>query len=159
MSDLMSGVSPELLLLGHEEEIENQVSEILLQDFNDFTKFALQHQEDGFNKKDLNEEVTATNDMYYPSAKPSDITGQSLAVTMETDKTKVLSSMATTSNDIPPMLTPVKLNQPIPLNWMESTTVNITEPSKEPVKLNVNDGIQETQHTIDEIQEFLDNFF
>ena len=158
MSDLMSGVSPELLLLGHEEEIENQVSEILLQDFNDFTKFALQHQEDGFNKKDLNEEVTATNDMYYPSAKPSDITGQSLAVTMETDKTKVLSSMATTSNNIPPMLTPVKLNQPIPLNWMESTTINITEPSKELVKLNVNDGIQETQHTIDEIQEFLDQF-
>ena len=80
--------------------------------------------EDGFNKKDLMEEVTATNDMYYPSAKPSDITGQSLAVTMETDKTKVLSSMATTSNSIPPMLTPVKLNQPIPLNWMESTTVD-----------------------------------
>ena len=103
MSDLMSGVSPELLLLGHEEEIENQVSEILLQDFNDFQKFALQHhQEDDFNKKDLMEEVT-NNDMYYQSAKPSDITGQSLAVTMETDKTKVLNSMATSANNITPM--------------------------------------------------------
>ena len=45
MSDLMSGVSPDLLLLGHEEEIENQVSEILLQDFDDFQKFALNIQQ------------------------------------------------------------------------------------------------------------------
>merc|ERR1712154_534669 len=57
---LMSGVSPELLLLGHEEEIENQVSEILLQDFNDFQKFALaqnQQQDDGFDKRDLMDEA------------------------------------------------------------------------------------------------------
>jgi len=153
MSDLMSGVSPELLLLGHEEEIENQVSEILLQDFNDFQKFALQHQDDDFNKKDLMEEVVATNDTIYPCAKPSDITGQSLAVTMETDKNKVLNSMAT---NITPMLTPVKLNQPLPLNWMESTTVvELAEAAKEAT---VNDGIQETQETINEIQEFLDQF-
>merc|ERR1712088_541324 len=137
----MSGVSPELLLLGHEEEIENQVSEILLQDFNDF------------NKKDLMEEVVATNDTIYPCAKPSDITGQSLAVTMETDKNKVLNSMAT---NITPMLTPVKLNQPLPLNWMESTTVvELAEQAKEAT---ANDGIQETQETINEIQEFLDQF-
>jgi len=158
MSDLMSGVSPELLLLGHEEEIENQVSEILLQDFNDFQKFALQQQEDGFNKKDLMEEVNATNDMFYPSAKPSDITGQSLAVTMETDKTKVLNSMATPPKNTVPMLTPIMLNQPIPTNWMESTTIDLAEPSKEPVKPNVDDGVQETQDAINEIQEFLDQF-
>jgi len=158
MSDLMSGVSPELLLLGHEEEIENQVSEILLQDFNDFQKFALQHhQEDDFNKKDLMEEVT-NNDMYYQSAKPSDITGQSLAVTMETDKTKVLNSMATSANNITPMLAPVKLHQSLPLNWMESTTVDLSDQQKGSEKSNVNDGIQETQDTIDEIQDFLDQF-
>jgi len=160
MSDLMSGISPELLLLGHEEEIENQVSEILLQDFNDFQKFALQHhQEDGFNKKHLMEEVTTTNnDMYYPSANPSDITGQSLAATMETDKTKVLNSMATSTNSITPMLSPVKLHQSLPFNWMESTTVDFSEPSKASEKPNANDGIQETQDTIDEIQDFLDQF-
>merc|ERR1712156_1038072 len=120
---------------------------------NEFQKFALQHQGDDFNKKDLMEELAATNDVIYPCAKPSDITGQSLAVTMETDKTKVLNSMAT---NITPMLTPVKLNQPLPLNWMESTTVvELAEQAKEAT---ANDGIQETQETIDEIQEFLDQF-
>jgi hypothetical protein len=101
MSDLMSGISPELLLLGHEEEIENQVSEILLQDFNDFQKFALaqnQQQDDGFDKRDLMDEAAAA-DIFYPSAKPSDITGQSLAATMATDKNKVLSSMTIPTNN------------------------------------------------------------
>merc|ERR1712062_32682 len=75
---------------------------------NDFQKFALQHQDDDFNKKDLMEEVVATNDTIYPCAKPSDITGQSLAVTMETDKNKVLNSMAT---NITPMMESRKLKK------------------------------------------------
>jgi hypothetical protein len=157
----MSGVSPELLLLGHEEEIENQVSEILLQDFNDFQKFALniQQQEDGFNKKQLMDEVTT--DMFYPSANPSDITGQSLAVTMETDKNKVLNSMAIPTANTTPMLDKdyvgnVKV-EPLPSDWMESTTVDLTEPSKE-MQATGNDGIQETQEVIEEIQDFLDQF-
>merc|ERR1712061_869089 len=41
---------------------------------------------------------------------------------------------------------------------MESTTVDFSEPSKASEKPNVNDGIQETQDTIDEIQDFLDQF-
>jgi hypothetical protein len=157
----MSGVSPELLLLGHEEEIENQVSEILLQDFNDFQKFALniEQQEDGFNKKQLMDEVTT--DMFYPSANPSDITGQSLAVTMETDKNKVLNSMAIPTANTTPMLDKdyvgnVKV-EPLPSDWMESTTVDLTEPSKE-IQATGNDGIQETQEVIEEIQDFLDQF-
>merc|ERR1719191_1836668 len=96
--------------------------------------------------------------MYYPSANPSDITGQSLAATMETDKTKVLNSMVTSTNNITPMLSPAKLHQSLPFNWMESTTVDFSEPSKASEKLNANDGIQETQDTIDEIQDFLDQF-
>ena len=115
MSDLMSGISPELLLLGHEEEIENQVSEILLQDFNDFQKFALaqnQQQDDGFDKRDLMDEAAAA-DIFYPSAKPSDITGQSLAATMETDKNKVLSSMTIPTNNANKFafVEPVKVHQ------------------------------------------------
>jgi len=156
MSDLMSGISPELLLLGHEEEIENQVSEILLQDFNDFQKFALsiQQQEDGFNnKKDLMED--ATNDMFFPSAKPSDITGQTLAVTMETDKTKVLNSMAIPSTNNADQVDNAKV-QKLTANWMESTTVDLA-PSTD-VQSTGKDGIHETQEVIEEIQEFLDQF-
>jgi cyclic AMP-dependent transcription factor ATF-4 len=156
MSDLMSGVSPDLLLLGHEEEIENQVSEILLQDFNDFQKFALsiQQQEDGFNnKKDLMEE--ATNDMFFPSAKPSDITGQTLAVAMETDKTKVLNSMAIPSTNNVEQVDNSHV-QKLTSNWMESTTVDL-EPSTD-VQSTGKDGIHETQEVIEEIQEFLDQF-
>lgn len=156
MSDLMSGVSPDLLLLGHEEEIENQVSEILLQDFNDFQKFALsiQQQEDGFNnKKDLMEE--ATNDMFFPSAKPSDITGQTLAVAMETDKTKVLNSMAIPSTNNVEQVDNSNV-QKLTSNWMESTTVDLA-PSTD-VQSTGKDGIHETQEVIEEIQEFLDQF-
>jgi cyclic AMP-dependent transcription factor ATF-4 len=152
----MSGVSPDLLLLGHEEEIENQVSEILLQDFNDFQKFALsiQQQEDGFNnKKDLMEE--ATNDMFFPSAKPSDITGQTLAVAMETDKTKVLNSMAIPSTNNVEQVDNSNV-QKLTSNWMESTTVDLA-PSTD-VQSTGKDGIHETQEVIEEIQEFLDQF-
>jgi len=156
----MSGVSPELLLLGHEEEIENQVSEILLQDFNDFQKFALDHQEDdGFNnKKDLMDQAIM-NDMFYPSAKPSDITGQTLAVTMEADKNKVLNSMAIPTSTY--MLTEDQVNnskdQKLPSNWMESTAVHLDTQPKE-VQESGNTEIQETQDVIEEIQEFLDQF-
>jgi len=155
MSDLMSGVSPDLLLLGHEEEIENQVSEILLQDFDDFQKFALniQQQEDGFNKKDLMEE--ANTDMFYPSAKPSDITGQTLAVTMETDKTKVLNSMALPSTINSKQVDNGKVQQ-LPSNWMESTSVDF--PPCTTMQSTGEDGIHETQEVIEEIQEFLDQF-
>jgi hypothetical protein len=156
MSDLMSGVPSELLLLGHEEEIENQVSEILLQDFNDFQKFALsiQQQEDGFNKKHLMEEE-ATSDIFFPSAKPSDITGQTLAVAMETDKTKVLNSMAippTTNTD---QVDNVKVQHLTSL-LMESTTFDFAPSTY--VQATGKDGIHETQEVIEEIQEFLDQF-
>merc|ERR1712018_331090 len=67
-------------------------------------------------------------------------------------------SMATPPKNTVPMLTPIMLNQPIPTNWMESTTIDLAEPSKEPVKPNVDDGVQETQDAINEIQEFLDQF-
>merc|ERR1712018_1082074 len=102
---------------------ENQVSEIMLQDFDDFQKFALniQQQEDGFNKKDLMEE--ANTDMFFPSAKPSDITGQTLAVTMETDKTKVLNSMALPSTINSNEVENAKV-QKLQSNWMESTSVD-----------------------------------
>merc|ERR1712213_207547 len=73
-------------------------------------------------------------------------------------KPKVLNSMATPPKNTVPMLTPIMLNQPIPTNWMESTTIDLAEPSKEPVKPNVDDGVQETQDAINEIQEFLDQF-
>ena len=150
MSDLMSGISPELLLLGHEEEIENQVSEILLQDFNDFQKFALaqnQQQDDGFDKRDLMDEAAA--DIFYPSAKPSDITGQSLAATMETDKNKVLSSMTIPTNNANKFafVEPVKVHQTT-AEKMDSTTA----------QHNGKDDIQETQEVIEEIQDFLDQF-
>jgi len=156
MSDLMSGVSPELLLLGHEEEIENQVSEILLQDFNDFQRFALNQQqveekEDDFNKKDLIDDVMMTSDMFYPSAKPSDITGQSLAVTMETDKSKVLSSML-----IPTIHTPM-LAQDHVSNVIKPATVAIAAPHKT-VQASKSIGVEETQEVIEEIQDFLDQF-
>ena len=157
MTDLMSGVSPDLLLLGHEEEIENQVSEILLQDFNDFQKFALDQQDDGFNKKDLMDE--AMNDMFYPSAKPSDITGQTLAVAMEADKNKVLNSMAIPTTTY--MLTEDQANnsnnQKLPSNWMESTAVVLDAQPKEVQGSDTNE-IQETQDVIEEIQDFLDQF-
>jgi len=155
MSDLMSGVSPDLLLLGHEEEIENQVSEILLQDFDDFQKFALniQQQEDGFNKKDLMEE--ANTDMFFPSAKPSDITGQTLAVTMETDKTKVLNSMALPSTINSNQVENSKVQQ-LQSNWMESTSVDFAPCTT--MQSTGEDGIHETQEVIEEIQEFLDQF-
>jgi len=150
MSDLMSGISPELLLLGHEEEIENQVSEILLQDFNDFQKFALaqnQQQDDGFEKRDLMDEAAA--DVFYPSAKPSDITGQSLAATMETDKNKVLSSMTIPTNNANKFafVEPVKVHQTT-AEKMDSTAA----------QHNGKDDIQETQEVIEEIQDFLDQF-
>lgn len=150
MSDLMSGISPELLLLGHEEEIENQVSEILLQDFNDFQKFALaqnQQQDDGFDKRDLMDEAAA--DIFYPSAKPSDITGQSLAATMETDKNKVLSSMTIPTNNANKFafVEPLKVHQTT-AEKMDSTTA----------QHNGKDDIQETQEVIEEIQDFLDQF-
>ena len=150
MSDLMSGISPELLLLGHEEEIENQVSEILLQDFNDFQKFALaqnQQQDDGFDKRDLMDEAAA--DIFYPSAKPSDITGQSLAATMETDKNKVLSSMTIPTNNANKFafVEPVKVHQTT-AEKMDSTAA----------QHNGKDDIQETQEVIEEIQDFLDQF-
>jgi len=156
MSDLMSGVAPELLLLGHEEEIENQVSEILLQDFNDFQKFALsiQQQEDGFNKKDHMEEEAAS-DTFYPSAKPSDITGQTLAVTMETDKTKVLNSMAIAPTTNTDQVDNVKV-QHLASVWVDPSTVDFA-PSAE-VQATGKDGIHETQEVIEEIQEFLDQF-
>jgi len=156
MSDLMSGVSPELLLLGHEEEIENQVSEILLQDFNDFQKFALsiQQQEDGFDKKHLMEEE-ATSDIFFPSANPSDITGQTLAVAMETDKTKVLNSMAIPSTTNTDQVDNVKV-QHLTSDWMESTTVDFAPSTN--VQATGKDGIHETQEVIEEIQEFLDQF-
>lgn len=151
MSDLMSGISPELLLLGHEEEIENQVSEILLQDFNDFQKFALaqnQQQDDGFDKRDLMDEAAAA-DIFYPSAKPSDITGQSLAATMETDKNKVLSSMTIPTNNANKFafVEPLKVHQTT-AEKMDSTTA----------QHNGKDDIQETQEVIEEIQDFLDQF-
>merc|ERR1712001_146056 len=148
MSDLMSGISPELLLLGHEEEIENQVSEILLQDFNDFQKFALaqnQQQDDGFDKRDLMDEAAAA-DIFYPSAKPSDITGQSLAGTMETEKTKGLSSMTIPTNKFA-FVEPLKVHQTT-AEKMDSTTA----------QHNGKDDIQETQEVIEEIQDFLDQF-
>lgn len=150
MSDLMSGISPELLLLGHEEEIENQVSEILLQDFNDFQKFALaqnQQQDDGFDKRDLMDEAAA--DIFYPSAKPSDITGQSLAATMATDKNKVLSSMTIPTNNANKFafVEPLKVHQTT-AEKMDSTTA----------QHNGKDDIQETQEVIEEIQDFLDQF-
>lgn len=158
MSDLMSGVSPELLLLGHEEEIENHVSEILLQDFNNFQNFALDHQDDdGFNKQDLMDEVM--NDMIYPSAKPSDITGQTLAVTMEADKTKVLNSMVVptgTSMSTGHQADTAK-EQQYSSNWMESTVVDMDNHVNELLSSDANE-IQETQEVIDEIQDFLDKF-
>jgi hypothetical protein len=157
MTDLMSGFSLDLLPFGHEEEIENQVTEILLQDFNEFQEFAQNHQDDGFNKKDLMDE--ALNDMYYQSAKPSDITGQTLAVTMEADKNKVLNSMAlppTTSQLAEDHANNSKVQQ-LPSTWMEATTVDLAAQPKE-VQASNNNGIQETQEVIEEIQEFLDQF-
>jgi len=167
MADLMSGVSPELLLLGHEEEIENQVSEILLQDFNDFQKFALNQQQqeqveedDGFNKKALIDDVMLTTDMFYPSARPSDITGQSLAVTMETDKTKVLNSMSIPTNHTS-MLTEDHVGNTkmpeLPIHWLEPATIDIAAPSKV-VQATETIGVEETQEVIEEIQDFLDQF-
>jgi len=167
MADLMSGVSPELLLLGHEEEIENQVSEILLQDFNDFQKFALNQQQqeqveedDGFNKKALIDDVMLTTDMFYPSARPSDITGQSLAVTMETDKTKVLNSMSIPTNHTS-MLTEDHVGNTkmpeLPIHWLEPATIDIAAPSKA-VQATETIGVEETQEVIEEIQDFLDQF-
>lgn len=157
MTDLMSGFSLDLLLFGHEEEIENQVTEILLQDFNEFQEFAQNHQDDGFNKKDLMDE--AFNDMYYQSAKPSDITGQTLAVTMEADKNKVLNSMAlpTTTSQLAEDHANNSKVQQLPSTWMEATTVDLAAQPKE-VQASNNNGIQETQEVIEEIQEFLDQF-
>jgi len=155
MSDLMAGVSREQLLLGHEEEIENQVSDILLQEINDFQNFALDHQYDGLDdQKFIDETMTET---FFHSANPTDITGQTLAVTMEADKNKVLNSMA-----IPTTMPMLKENyahnlkgQPITLNYLESTVVDFDAPSKQ---ANENNKIEETQDVIDEIQEFLDQF-
>jgi hypothetical protein len=132
----------------------------LLQDFNDFQKFALDHQDDdGFNnKKDLMDQATM-NDMFYPSAKPSDITGQTLAVTMEADKNKVLNSMAlppTTSQLAEDHANNSKVQQ-LPSTWMEATTVDLAAQPKE-VQASNSNGIQETQEVIEEIQEFLDQF-
>ena len=97
----------------------------------------------------------ATNDMFFPSAKPSDITGQTLAVAMETDKTKVLNSMAIPSTNNTDQVDNAKVQQ-IASDWMESTTVDLAPSTG--VQSTGKDGIHETQDAIDEIQEFLDQF-
>merc|ERR1712226_1254597 len=111
----------------------------------------VEEKEDDFNKKDLIDDVMMTSDMFYPSAKPSDITGQSLAVTMETDKSKVLSSML-----IPTIHTPM-LAQDHVSNVIKPATVAIAAPHKT-VQASKSIGVEETQEVIEEIQDFLDQF-
>jgi len=147
MSDLSLGFSPELFSsLGHDEEIDSQVSEILLQDFNDFQNFTLDQEKDGLLQNNLMEELMG--DTFYPSAKPSDITGQSLALTMEDDKNKVLNAIAT------------------PTANKEVTFENKTDVAKDQLlytqpmfeQSNGQGGMEETQEVIDEMQEFLDEY-
>jgi hypothetical protein len=148
MSDLSLGFSPELFSsLGHDEEIDSQVSEILLQDFNDFQNFTLDQEKDYlFQTEIMTEELLGDN--FYPSAKPSDITGQSLALTMEDDKNKVLNAIS------------------IPTSNKEATFENKADEAKdqllytEPMfeQPNGQNGMEETQEVIDEMQEFLDQY-
>jgi hypothetical protein len=85
-------------------------------------------------------------DTFYPSAKPSDITGQSLALTMEDDKNKVLNAIAT------------------PTSNKETTFENKTDVAKDQLlytqpmfeQFNEQGEMEETQEVIDEMQEFLD---
>lgn len=147
MSDVLLGFSPELSSLGHEEEIENQLSEILLQDFNAFQNFTLDQQKDGLFQNELMEDVMG--DTFYPSAKPSDITGQSLAVTMEDDKNKVLNSMAITSNKEATFENkPSMAKDQLPS--MESTVMEM--------ECNEQNKVEETQEVIEEMEEFLNQF-
>ena len=46
MSNLMDGISPELLLFGHESEIQSQMTTDFLQDFNDFQMSDLKMQQE-----------------------------------------------------------------------------------------------------------------
>lgn len=161
MSDLTLGLSPELLLLGHEEEIDNQVNEIMLQDFNNFQNVTNADQIDGLKQEDLMDETM--EDMFYLSAKPSDITGQSLAYTMQQDKNKVLNNMAiqpfyneaiTVAENKPDMA------QELSQHGIQSAVVKLQQQSKEATSSlsNGQNEIQETQEVIEEIQEFLDLF-
>jgi hypothetical protein len=147
ISDVALGFSPEFLSsLGHDEEIESQVSEILLQDFNNFQNFTLDQEKDGLFQYESMEEVMG--DTFYPSAKPSDITGQSLALTMEDDKNKVLSAIATpTSNKAATFEN-------------KTDAVNDQLVFAQPMfeQSNGQGGMGETQEVIDEMQEFLDQY-
>ena len=147
MSDVALGFSPEFLSsLGHDEEIDSQVSEILLQDFNDFQNFTLDQEKDGLFQNQLMEELMG--DTFYASAKPSDITGQSLALTMEDDKNKVLNAMAT------------------PTSNKEATFENKTDVATDQLlytqpmfeQFNGQGEMEETQEVIEEMQEFLDQY-
>jgi len=147
ISDVALGFSPEFLSsLGHDEEIESQVSEILLQDFNNFQNFTLDQEKDGLFQYESMEEVMG--DTFYPSAKPSDITGQSLALTMEDDKNKVLNAIATPTSNKEAAF--------------ESKTdaVNDQLVYAQPMfeQSNGQGGMGETQEVIDEMQEFLDQY-
>lgn len=148
MSDVLLGFSPELSSLGHEEEIENQLSEIALQDFNEFQNFTLDQQEkDGLFRNELMEDVMG--ETFYPSAKPSDITGQSLAVTMEDDKNKVLNSMAITPNKEATFE-----NKPsMAKNQFPSMETIVME-----MESNGQNKVEETQEVIEEMEEFLNQF-
>lgn len=163
MSDLTLGISPELLLLGDEEEIDNQVSEICLQDFNNFQNWNYNDQHNNGLNKDLMEDSMAD---FYLSAKPSDITGQSLAFKMEDDKNKVLTSMAikTSSNGTPFTVVENKREfnhgQQQAQTWMESTVMETEQQIQNDKSFpeNGKNEVQETQEVIEEIQEFLDQF-
>lgn len=147
MSDVALGFSPEFLSsLGHDEEIESQVSEILLQDFNNFQNFTLDQEKDALFQNEMMEELMG--DTFYPSAKPSDITGQSLALTMEDDKNKVLNAM----------VTPTSNKKATVENKTDAAKVQLlyTEPMFE--QPNGQNGMEETQEVIDEMQEFLDQY-
>jgi len=147
ITDVALGFSPEFLSsLGHDEEIESQVSEILLQDFNNFQNFTLDQEKDGLFQYESMEEVMG--DTFYPSAKPSDITGQSLALTMEDDKNKVLNAIATpTSNKAATFEN-------------KTDAVNDQLVFAQPMfeQSNGQGGMGETQEVIDEMQEFLDQY-
>ena len=97
MSDLMFGVSSELLLLEHDEGKQNQMSNMLMEDIDEIKMFDIniQQQENGLSKTEVFD--ADINAMVYLSANPSDITGQYLAEDMESDKVKVLHSMTNTT--------------------------------------------------------------
>lgn len=163
MSDLTLGITPELLLLGHEEEIDSQVSEILLQDFNDFQNATFNDQNDSSSKINLMEEAMM-GDMFYPSANPSDITGQSLAAKMKDDKNKVLNSMAISHQSLCNKATSLKAVENKPAqqesqNWMDSTIMELEQQDTNQMRSHsAPNGVEETQEVIAEIQEFLDQY-